>query len=238
EGARPFRVDPRLGANDPRLRAVDPHLRANDPRLRRDRSPASGPDSLAPRNESGPPALDAPPPSPRSPAPGPESRAPNRKEPRGCASWSGGPPPPRSAGAPKPSFGTSSGANARATFRSPLGTSRGLASATGSAAPRSCRAGTASRLHLFELLCRRLVARLRGVFRPLCFAPRALPPRLLLLFDGAGFVRVVRQEAGAALVRLRFVDGELGGDLVLEPQLPGVGFGGVVFPEAAVGDGE
>jgi len=97
EGARPFRVDPRLGANDPRLRAVDPHLRANDPRLRRDRSPAPGPDSLAPRNESGPPALDAPPPSPRSPAPGPESRAPNRKEPRGCASWSGGPPPPRSA---------------------------------------------------------------------------------------------------------------------------------------------
>ena len=51
EGAWPFRLDPRLGANDPRLRAVDPHLRAIDPRLRRDRSPPPGPDSLAPRNE-------------------------------------------------------------------------------------------------------------------------------------------------------------------------------------------
>jgi hypothetical protein len=53
-----------------------------------------------------------------------------------------------------------------------------------------------------------------------------------------GEVGVVGEEAGAVLVGARLVDGEGGGDFVLEAQLPGVGALGVVAPEAAVGDGE
>ncbi|WP_129347579.1 hypothetical protein [Sorangium cellulosum] len=56
--------------------------------------------------------------------------------------------------------------------------------------------------------------------------------------DGARVGGVVVEEAGAEVVGAGLVEGEVGPDLVLEAELPGVGLGGVVFPEAAVGDGE
>src|SRR5690606_21038137 len=44
--------------------------------------------------------------------------------------------------------------------------------------------------------------------------------------------------AGGGCTGEGFVDREVGANLVLEAELPGVGFGGVILPKAAVGDAE
>ena len=45
-------------------------------------------------------------------------------------------------------------------------------------------------------------------------------------------------EVLTGLVGVGFIDREVDRDFVLEAEFPFVGFGGVVFPEDAVGDGE
>src|SRR5690606_12052682 len=70
------------------------------------------------------------------------------------------------------------------------------------------------------------------------FLAVAFAALVFLGFDFAGLVGVSGEERGAGFVRAGFVDGEVGGDFVLEAEFPGVGFGGVVFPEAVVGHGE
>jgi len=55
---------------------------------------------------------------------------------------------------------------------------------------------------------------------------------------GLDFLRVGFQESGAVFEGVGLVDGEVGADLVLQAQLPGVCLGGVQFPEAMVGHGQ
>ena len=61
---------------------------------------------------------------------------------------------------------------------------------------------------------------------------------VFIVADVLNLVGVVREEVLAGLVGAVFVDGEVGVYFVLEAEFPFVGAGGVVFPEAGVGDGE
>jgi hypothetical protein len=70
------------------------------------------------------------------------------------------------------------------------------------------------------------------------FLLRTLAPDAFFLSDRLRLVGVLGEEAGATRVRLGFVDGEVGFDFVLEAELPRVGFGGVLLPDAGVGAAE
>jgi hypothetical protein len=58
------------------------------------------------------------------------------------------------------------------------------------------------------------------------------------LLDGVGVGGLEGGAGGVARGLIVFVEGEVGAELVLQAQLPLVGLGRVVPPEAAVGDGE
>src|SRR6185503_8596442 len=84
---------------------------------------------------------------------------------------------------------------------------------------------------------RRIVRQL-GLLVALCLALLPLLALKLLRLDLARLHRALGEEPGAVLGGVGLVEEEVRADLVLEPQLPGIGLGRVIAPEAAVGHGQ